>query len=119
MEAGHYRIKAKTLPDSQRDPNGLSTGEGGNYGKTLFPDNEGIQNSPDEKIHVYVVREMKGVGRAEALSHELYGHAYVYVISGGDHALSEHSFVGCTDVNEYLDGFILTARKTTVNNFSK
>ena len=50
---------------------------------------------------------------------ELYGHAYVYVISGGDHALSEHSFVGCTDVNEYLDGFILTARKTTVNNFSK
>lgn len=102
-----------------RDPNGLSTGEGGNYGKTLFPDNEGIQNSPDEKIHVYVVREMKGVGRAEALSHELYGHAYVYVISGGDHALSEHSFVGCTDVNEYLDGFILTARKTTVNNFSK
>ncbi len=100
-----------------QDVNGLITGEGGNYGKTLFPDNDGLQNSPDEKIHVYIVQDMQGVGRVEALSHELYGHALLYVLNGGNHAGASHDFVGRLDMNLGVRPFILLSRRNAVWNY--
>lgn len=98
---------------------GLTTGEGDSYGKTLFPDNDGIENSPDEKIYVYIVEELKGVGRSEGLSHELYGHALMYILTGGNHYESSHKIDGCTDTNRVLRNYIFEARKTTVKNYNK
>lgn len=124
-----YTLSYQSNEDSglKKDTNfqnvsGLTTGEGGNFGKTLFPDNDGLQNSPDEKIHVYIVQEMQGVGRAEALSHELYGHALLYVLNGGNHAGASHNpkkfFQKDYDLNFKLARMIKMARKNTVTNYS-
>ena len=60
---------------------------------------------------------MQGVGRVEALSHELYGHALLYVLNGGNHAGASHDFVGRLDMNLGVRPFILLSRRNAVWNY--
>ena len=95
---------------------GLTTGEGGNYGKTLFPDRIGIQNSSTNDIEIYLPPLLSPIGAAEAFSHEGYGHALLYMINGNDHEAASHKTQGMTETNVELKRRILSARKETINN---
>lgn len=95
---------------------GLTTGETGFLGKTLFPDRDGIQNSPTENIEVIINKHLSVVGAAEMLSHELYGHALIYIESGYNHTKASHKTVNSVDMNYYLCDKIKRARKETIQN---
>ena len=101
---------------------GLSTGEMGFYGKTLFPDTAGQQNSSNGNIVIIVNSSLSPLGAAETFSHEGYGHALLYILNGGDHNGASHMPVtsenGPIDVNSVLRDMILSARKETVDNFN-
>ena len=60
-------------------PSGLTTGETGKYGITLLP-GQGMSgvNSPSQDAHIYIHPSLSPLGQAEALSHELFGHASLY-----------------------------------------
>ena len=98
---------------------GVTTGESGNMGKTLFPDLDGEENSPDLNIKVIVNSEMSLLGAAEIFSHEAYGHALLYIRNGGDHNGASHQFSGMIDVNLTLKDMIFKSRKETVKNYNK
>ena len=95
---------------------GLTTGEMGNYGKTLFPDLNGLQNSSSNSIEIYLHPSLSVIGAAEAFSHEGYGHALLYVRNGYDHNGASHQPVGMHDTNTILVKMILKARQETVKN---
>ena len=59
-------------------PAGLTTGETGRYGISLLP-GQGISkvNSTTKDVHIYIHPSLSPIGKAEALSHELYGHGYL------------------------------------------
>lgn len=86
---------------------GLTTGEGGNYGKTLFPDHEGLQNSSSSNIEIYLHPSLSKVGAAEGFSHEGYGHALLYIRNGGDHNGASHQVTNMRDQNRVLANMIL------------
>ena len=96
--------------------NGLSTGESGFTGKTLFPDKDGSQNSPNGNIIVVVHKNLSPLGAAEMYSHEANGHALLYILNGGDHDGASHHFEGSTDTNMILREMILESRKETISN---
>ena len=98
---------------------GVTTGESGNMGKTLFPDLDGEENSPDLNIKVIVNPEMSLLGAAEIFSHEAYGHALLYIRNGGDHNGASHQVSGMIDVNLTLKDMIFKSRKETVKNYNK
>ena len=100
-------------------PSGLSTGESGNYGKTLFPDKGGLQNSTSSNIEIYIHPALSRTGAAEAFSHEGYGHALLYMQNGHNHSGASHQTVGMKDNNSVLVRMILTSRRETVNNLRK
>lgn len=62
--------------------NGISTGETGFTGKTLFPDKDGMQNSPSDNIVVIVHNKLSPMGAAEMYSHEANGHGLLYIRNG-------------------------------------
>jgi hypothetical protein len=101
---------------------GLYTGESGTIGKTLFPDSDGEQNSPDQNIKVIVNHKLSALGAAESFSHEAYGHALLYINNGGDHNGASHNNVpselGPYDLSFILKFMILGARRETVENFN-
>ena len=96
--------------------------EMGFYGKTLFPDNDGQQNSISDRIMIIVNSYLSTLGAAETFSHEGYGHALLYIQNGGDHNRASHRPVptesGPVDTNTILKDKILISRKETVNNFN-
>lgn len=102
---------------------GLSTGEMGFYGKTLFPDNKGLQNSTNNNIVIIINSGLSPLGAAETFSHEGYGHALLYIRNGGNHDGASHmpvlSVNGPIDANSVLRAMILSDRKETVNNFNR
>ena len=102
---------------------GLSTGEMGFYGKTLFPDNAGRQNSPNGNIIIIINSSLSSLGAAETFSHEGYGHSLLYIRNGGNHDGASHmsvsSEIGPVDLNSVLRDMILNSRKETVYNFNK
>ena len=95
---------------------GLTTGEMGNYGKTLFPDLEGLQNSSSNNIEIYLHPSLSRIGAAEAFSHEGYGHVLLYLRNGYDHNGASHQPVGMRDTNTVLVKMILKARQETIRN---
>ena len=99
--------------------NGLTTGETGSYGKTLFPDKKGLQNSPSSDIEVYIHPSLSETGAAEAFSHETYGHALLYLRSGGDHDAASHDAVKDREKNKPLRKLILKSRKATIKHMRK
>ena len=98
---------------------GLTTGESGNYGKTLFPDLVGPQNSTSQNIEIYIHPSLSKTGAAEAFSHEGYGHALLYIRNGHNHERASHQIEGMRDTNIILVNMILDARRTTINNLQK
>ena len=60
----------------------ITTGDTGLWGKTLFPDNDGVQNSTSNNVEVYINLGLSPNGRAEAYSHEVNGHVLLYFRSG-------------------------------------
>ena len=95
---------------------GLSTGEVGNYGKTLFPDLDGVQNSSSGSIEVYIHPSLSMLGAAEAFSHEGFGHALLYIRNGHDHNGASHQVERMQDTNTVLVEMILNARRDTIKN---
>lgn len=97
----------------------MTTGEIGNYGKTLFPDREGIQNSPSSDIEVFIHPSLSKIGAAEAFSHEAYGHALLYIRNGGNHTEASHKVEGMVETNTVLKTMILGSRRETVSNLKR
>ena len=49
-------------------------------------------------------------------SHELYGHAFIYIESGYNHTKASHKTVNSVDMNYYLCDKIKRAQKETIQN---
>ncbi len=98
----------------------LSTGEGGNLGLTLYPGATNFFNSPDDNVKIYINKNLSREGRAENFSHEGYGHAFLYCITGHDSSLSGHIPLKTNeDGNIQLKLLIETAQSETVNNLKR
>ena len=98
--------------------NGLSSGESGFLGKTLFPDREGLQNSVNKNIQVIVNKNLSPAGAAEVYSHEGNGHALLYVLNGGNHKGASHQPVDeqWIEGNIKLKKMIIDSKKETIHN---
>ena len=98
--------------------NGLSTGESGFMGKTLFPDRDGSQNSPNNNIIVIVNKNLSPEGAAEVYSHEANGHALLYIQNGGNHNGASHQPIEgqWVEGNERLKQMIISSKKETIIN---
>ena len=70
----------------------------------------------DPVILVFIHPSLSKIGRSEALSHELYGHGYIYH-KYRDRNVSAHHFKGTVDTNKILKQQIIQARKETVSYF--
>jgi len=97
---------------------GTSTGESGFLGKTLFPDKNGLQNSPDGTVKVIVNKNLSEPARAEMYSHEGNGHAYIYMMNGGAKARerASHQPVNFKETNTELRQRIIRSKKETIQN---
>lgn len=100
---------------------GLSTGESGFMGKTLFPDKDGMQNSPNGNIVVIVNKNLSPAGAAENYSHEANGHALLYILNGGDHKGASHQaeLYKDGDGNKTLVEMIINSKKETIKNMQE
>jgi len=100
---------------------GLTTGESGFMGKTLFPDKDGIQNSPNGNIIVIVNKNLSPAGAAENYSHEANGHALLYILNGGDHKGASHQPVNgqWIEGNKTLMDMIINSKKETIKNMQE
>ncbi len=97
---------------------GLSTGESGFMGKALFPDKDGIQNSPNGNIIVIVNKNLSPLGAAENYSHEANGHALLYILNGSDHKGASHQPINgkWIEGNKTLMEMIINSKKETIQN---
>ena len=100
---------------------GLSTGESGFMGKTLSPDKDGMQNSPNGNIVVIVNKNLSPAGAAENYSHEANGHALLYILNGGDHKGASHQaeLYKDGDGNKTLVEMIINSKKETIKNMQE
>ena len=98
-------------------PSGLTTGETGRYGISLLPGfgSSGI-NSINQDAYIYIHPSLSTIGRAEGLSHELYGHGLLYH-QYRDRNISKHDYIGSKDNNALLRRYITRARKETISYF--
>ncbi len=115
-----YDSKLDEFPSSEVTINGLSTGEGGFMGKVLFPDREGIQNSPNENIIIIINKQLSPKGAAETYSHEANGHALLYILNGGNHKGASHQPVNglWREGNKTLKDMIINSKIETIINMS-
>lgn len=120
-------ISTRKMGDVEIDPEfigndngkgiGTSTGETGFLGKTLFPDFNGLQNSPDNMIHIIINSNLSLEGKAQTFSHEGYGHGYIYMMSNGNRKAASHDFrAGNIDANQVLFYRINNAINETIIN---
>ena len=94
----------------------MTTGETGLLGKTLFPDNDGVQNSTSNNVEVYINLGLSPNGRAEAYSHEVNGHGLLYFRSGYNHKMASHSYIRAIDTNTTLRNLIMKSKIETIKN---
>ena len=74
-------------------------------------------NSLDKAAYTFIHPSLSKIGKAEALSHELYGHGILYN-RYRDRNLSRHDYRGTnTDHNNMLRALIRRARMETVSYF--
>ena len=98
---------------------GNITGETGNLGVTYMPANGGLGKSDADNpnsIHVNINPSLSPTGAAEAFSHEAYGHALIFVESGGNRNRAIHHYQGSHDANLELVNKSISARKETIKN---
>ncbi len=101
---------------------GNTTGETGNLGITYMPTNGGSGKADADNpnsIHININPSLSPTGAAETFSHEGYGHALIFVESGGDRNRAVHHFVGSRDTNLELVEKSISARKETVKNIEQ
>ena len=100
---------------------GTSTGESGFLGKTLFPDKEGTQNSPNKNVQVIINSKLSEKGRAEMYSHEGNGHARIYVTTNGNRQAASHQTppTGLRELNTKLKNSILFSKQETIKNMKQ
>ena len=100
---------------------GLSTGETGHSGETLFPDLGGFVNSPNENIIVVINKYLSLAGAAETYSHEANGHALLYILNGGDHYGASHQPINNSLIegNIRLKIMIICSKKETILNMRR
>ncbi len=100
---------------------GLSTGENGYLGQTLFPDLDGSRNSPNENIIVIINKYLSSAGAAETYSHEANGHALLYILNGGDHLGASHQPIngGFIEGNTTLRIMIISSKMETIINMRR
>ncbi len=110
-----------------KDPNGntvdgTTTGEGGFMGKILFPDRDGMQNSPDGTIKVIINSNLSDAAKAENYSHEGNAHALLYIRNGGKHLDASHQAVNVNgkqiDMNRNLINMIIRSKQETIKNMN-
>ena len=82
----------------------------------LFHHDDGIQNSPNQNVIVYINRHLSDAGRAETYSHEVNGHALLYFRTGYNHKLASHNFNGQIDMNGILTRMIFKSKEETIKN---
>ena len=110
------------LGEKMKDPapkeyvNDLTTGDTGLWGKTLFSDNDGVQNSTSNNVEVYINLGPSPNGRAEAYSHEVNGHVLLYFRSGYNHKRASHSYIGAIETNTTLRNLIMKSKIETIKN---
>ena len=92
-------------------------------GKVLFPDKDGMQNSPNGNIVVIVNKNLSPAGAAESYSHEANGHALLYILNGGDHKGASHQagdgLCSGGDRNKTLVEMIINSKKETIKNMQE
>lgn len=101
-----------SIPPPNNEPStGLTTGEEGWFGKIIFPGCGYSCNSIDSHIKVLICATLSFQGASEAFAHEGLGHAYVFVLSGGDRirASHGHNSKNGTDSNRELANIIIHA----------
>ncbi len=111
------KIDIKYDSDFMNNLNDLSTKEEGSMGKTLFPDLEGIQNSPNNDIHVYVNPLLSQRGKAEIYSHEVNGHVLLYFRTRYDHWRASHHEKKGKETNGVLRQLIMRSKIETYYNY--
>ena len=88
----------------------ITTGETGLWGKTLFPDNDGVKNSTSNNVEVYINLGLSPNGRAEAYSHKVNGHVLLYFRSGYNHKMASHSYIRAIETNTTLRNLIMKSK---------
>lgn len=71
--------------------------------------------NPDA-VHININPSLSSVGAAETFSHEGYGHATIYVETGGNRERAIHQPTNNRETNIELVQKINNARKETINN---
>ena len=110
------------LGEKMKDPapkeyvDDITIGDSGLWGKTLFPDNDGVQNSTSNNVEVYINLGLSPNGRAEAYSHEVNGHVLLYFRSGYNHKMASHSYIRAIDTNTTLRNLIMKSKIETIKN---
>ena len=101
--------------------NGVSTGESGFLGKTLFPDKNGVQNSPNGNIIVIINKNLSPAGAAENYSHEANGHVLLYILTGGNRKEASHQPVNgqWIEGNKILMDMIIKSKQETIKNMQR
>ena len=98
-------------------PSGTSTGESGMMGITLLPDLDGNWNSPNDNIVVVLHKALSSNAAAEIYSHEMNGHAFLYILNGGNHFGACHQPNDDNqETNTILKWLILRSKKETIYN---
>jgi RHS repeat-associated protein len=95
---------------------GTSTGESGFLGKTLFPDNTGLQNSPTNELKIIVNSSLSPAGQAEIYSHEANGHGKIYIQTNG---AASHQAIGMRETNKNLVNEIVKSKQETIINMKQ
>ena len=98
---------------------GNTVGEYGNLGVTYMPTNGEVGKADAENpnsIRININPSLSPVGAAETFSHEGYGHALIYVESGGDRYRAVHHFQNSHETNQELIDKSIKARKETIKN---
>jgi RHS repeat-associated protein len=98
---------------------GTSTGESGFLGKTLFPDNTGLQNSPTNELKIIVNSSLSPAGQAEMYSHEANGHGKIYIQTNGDRNAASHQPKGMRETNKNLVNEIVKSKQETIINMKQ
>lgn len=103
--------------DDNYDPSPFDpqTKEKGYYGITLLP---GI-NSPDEDIKIYINKELSSKGKSQILSHEGYGHAYMFAIGKNSRHEPENINGIFFESNLELGNQIINRIKETIKNMEE
>lgn len=102
--------------DTEFTTSGLTTGETGNLGKTLFPGAViNRQSSIDDNMHVYINKNLSRIGTMEMIGHELYSHSYIYFLTKC-RMFASHCTKGSKDLNILVGFYITKARREIIEN---